>query len=146
VKDFTRGVDGFRWGAYTDFVLRLVKAVGKWLMVLSLCGAVGLHWAALQSIAWAGMLLNYSRGGSVTSAIEKTFDGRHPCPLCNAINKAQQEGGKKPELQLTAKIDMDLPRQAALLIPPLFDFSWPVFAPAGCGFSPEPSVPPPRAA
>ena len=113
-------------------------------MVLSLCAAVGLHWAALQSIAWAGMLLDYSRSGSVASAFEKTFDGQHPCPLCNAIHKAQQ-GRNKQEFQLSAKIDMDYPPQRALLIPPMRDFSWLAFAPAGSGFSPEPSVPPPRA-
>src|SRR5579862_7775337 len=48
------------------------KAVGKWLMVLSLCAALGLHWAALQSVAWVGMLVSYSRSGSVASAIANT--------------------------------------------------------------------------
>ena len=114
-------------------------------MVLSLCAAIGLHWAALQSIAWAGMLVNYARSGSIASAIEMTFDGKHPCPLCNAIAKARQ-GGKKPDLQLGSKIDMDHERQAELLIPPLFDFSWPVLDSSGSAFSPEPIVPPPRAA
>jgi len=121
------------------------KAAGKWLMVLSLCAAIGMHWAALQSIAWAGMLLNYSRSGSMASAIEKTFDGKHPCPLCNAIHKGE-EGGKRQEFQAGGKIDMDYRRQAELLIPPMHDFSWPALAPAGSEFSVEPSVPPPRAA
>jgi hypothetical protein len=123
----------------------MCKAAGKWLMVLSLCTAIGLHWAALQSIAWVGMLCSYARAGSITSAVEKTFDGKHPCPLCNAIAKAQQ-GGKKPEMQLGSKIDMDHARQAELLIPPVFDFSWPVLRANGTAFAPEPSVPPPRAA
>jgi hypothetical protein len=113
-------------------------------MVLSLCAAVGLHWAALQSIAWAGMLLNYSRSESVASAIVKTFDGRHPCPLCKAIGKGEQ-GGKKQDFQMGTKMDMDYRRQTALLIPPMQDFRWPAFAPEGSGFSQEPSVPPPRA-
>lgn len=121
------------------------KAVAKWLMVLSLCGALGLHWAALQSIAWVGMLITYSHSNSVATAVSETFDGNHPCPLCKAIHKAEQ-GGKKQEMQLGGKIDMDYPRQAALLTPPLHDFSWPTFAPARAGYSPEPSVPPPRAA
>ncbi len=132
-----------RWRNREGFVPKICRAVGKWLMVLSLCAAVGLHWAALQSIAWAGMLLNYSRSGSVASAIVKTFDGRHPCPLCEAIGKGEQ-GGKKQDIQGGGKIDMDYRRQAALLIPPMQDFSWPAFGPEGSGFSPEPSVPPPR--
>ena len=122
-----------------------LKAAGKWFMVLSLCAAVGLHWAALQSVAWVGMLINYSRAGSLTSAVEKTFDGTHPCPLCKAINKAAQGGGKQ-NVQLGGKIDMDNPARTALLIPPLHAFSWPAFAPERSGFSPEPIVPPPRAA
>ena len=114
-------------------------------MVLSLCAAVGLHWAALQTVAWAGMLISYSQSGSMASAFEKTFDGNHPCPLCNAISKGQQSG-KKQDIQLGSRIDMDYPCQAALLIPPLHDFSWPAFAPEGSACSPEPAVPPPRAA
>lgn len=114
-------------------------------MVLSLCAAIGLHWAALQSIAWVGMLFDYARSGSIVSAIEMTFDGKHPCPLCNAISKGQQSG-KKPEYQLGGKIDMDHALQEALLIPPVYDFSWPVSASGSQAFSPEPIVPPPRAA
>jgi len=124
----------------------MCKTVGKWLMVLSLCAALGLHWAALQSVAWVGMLINYSQSGSIGSAIEKTFDGRHPCPLCNAIRKGQEHGGKKQDYQFNRKIDMDCVRQAAALIPPVSDFSWMAFAASGVCFSKEPGVPPPRAA
>jgi hypothetical protein len=74
-----------------------------------------------------------------------TFDGNHPCPLCNAISKGQ-ETGKKPELQLGSKIDMDHAPREALLIPPLYDFSWPAFTSTGSAFSLEPIVPPPRLA
>jgi hypothetical protein len=123
----------------------MFKAAGKWLMVLSLCAAIGLHWAALQSIAWVGMLITYSHSNSVATAVSETFDGNHPCPLCKAIHRAEQSG-KKQDIQLGGKIDMDYPRQTALLIPPLHNFKWPAFAPARAGFSPEPTVPPPRLA
>lgn len=113
-------------------------------MVLSLCFALGLHWAALQSVAWVGMLVSYSRAGSVASAVEKTFDGRHPCPLCKAIGKGEQTG-KKQEFQQAGKLDMDCMRPPAAFVPPMRDFSWPAFAAEGLGSSPEPRVPPPRA-
>jgi len=121
-----------------------LKAAGKWVVVLGLCASIGLHWAALQSVAWVGMLISYSHSGSVGSAIEKTFDGRHPCPLCKAIGKAQQSG-KKQDFQAGGRMDMDYRRQPALLIPPVRDFAWPAFVADGSGFSPEPGVPPPRA-
>jgi hypothetical protein len=126
-------------------MLENCKAVGKWLTVLSLCAALGLHWAALQSVAWAGMLLSYSRSGSVAAAVEKTFDGDHPCPLCKAISKGEQSG-KKQEFQSSGKIDMDCIRQAEAFVPPSRDFAWGAFIAVGCGFSIEPGVPPPRAA
>jgi hypothetical protein len=93
------------------------------------------------------MLINYSHSGSVASAFEKTFDGRHPCPLCNAIRKGeQQQGGKKQDYQAGGKIDMDCMKPARSFIPPMRDFSWPAFLAGGSGFAPEPVVPPPRAA
>ena len=114
-------------------------------MVLSLCAALGLHWAALQSVAWVGMLVSYAQSGTVASAIEKTFDGKHPCPLCNAIRKGEQSG-KKQEFQVSAKIDMDYRRQPELLIPPMQNFKWPALLAEGAVFSPEPVIPPPKAA
>ena len=114
-------------------------------MILSLCTAMDLHWAALKTAAWAGMLISYSHSGSIATAVEKTFDGNHPCPLCNAIAKSRQTG-KKPDFQLGAKIDIDYPPTASLPIPPLFHFSWPAFAPEGSAFSPEPILRPPRVA
>jgi hypothetical protein len=126
-------------------MLSLVKTLGKWLMVVSLCAAVGLHWTALQSVAWAGMLLNYSRCGSITSAVEKTFDGAHPCPLCKAIAKGQQ-GGKKQEYRAAGKIDMDYHRAVALIAPPMRDHEWARMDQTYPGVALEPGVPPPRAA
>jgi hypothetical protein len=121
------------------------KAAGRWFTVLSLCAALGFHWAALQSVAWVGMLISYSHSGSVASAVEKTFDGRHPCPLCKAIGKARQSG-KKQDIQASSKMDMDYRRPGELLIPPMQDFKWAAFLAKGLSFSSEPGVPPPRAA
>jgi hypothetical protein len=138
------GVDSELDRAYMVAMSAMSKAVGKWFMVLSLCAAIGLHWAALQSVAWVGMLITYSHSASVATAVSETFDGDHPCPLCKAIHKAEQSG-RKQDIQLGGRIDMDYPRQIALLIPPTGNFSWPAFVPERAGFSPEPSVPPPRA-
>jgi len=114
-------------------------------MVLSLCAAIGLHWAALQSVAWVGMLISYSHSASMSSAIEKTFDGRHPCPLCKAIGKGQQSG-KKQEFQIGKKIDMDYQPATVLIAPPAGDHEWARMDQTGARFAPEPGVPPPRAA
>jgi len=114
-------------------------------MVVSLCAAIGLHWAALQSVAWVGMLFNYAHNGTVISAVEKTFDGRHPCPLCQAIEKGREQG-KKQEFPLGGKIDMDYRPQAVTVRPPVREFEWPRVAMQFAPVSGEPAVPPPRSA
>jgi hypothetical protein len=57
----------------------------KILIVLSLAGSIGLHWAFLQAVAWTGMIVSYSQNAPLTEAMAKTFDGKHPCKLCKQI-------------------------------------------------------------
>ena len=65
---------------------RLTKAV----MVLALAGSIGLHWELFQSVAWLRMVLNYSQDATLSEALAKTFDGKHPCSLCKEIAKGKQ--------------------------------------------------------
>lgn len=46
---------------------------------------LGLHWVALQSVAWTGMFLSRVQTASVADAWRTTFDGKHPCPLCLVV-------------------------------------------------------------
>ena len=48
-------------------------------------------WSLLQTIAWVRMVVVYSQQGSLTSALAKTFDGRHPCALCLQVRHGEQE-------------------------------------------------------
>jgi hypothetical protein len=61
-------------------------------MIIALVAMLGAHWAVLQSIAWTTMLANHLCQQSVAEAVIQTFDGQHPCPLCEAI-----AAGKKSE-------------------------------------------------
>jgi hypothetical protein len=56
------------------------------------------HWAMLQTAAWGRMIVQYSRSSSLRTALEQTFDGRHPCAMCKMIQKAKQSS-KQQELQ-----------------------------------------------
>ena len=51
--------------------------------------AVGAHWIVLQSVAWAGMVINYSQNAPLTVALQKTFDGAHPCKLCKVVEEGR---------------------------------------------------------
>ncbi len=62
----------------------------KLAIVAALACSVGLHWELLQSVAWVNMVVNYSSAAPLKEALEKTFDGKHPCSLCNEIAKARQ--------------------------------------------------------
>lgn len=80
---------------------------------------LGLHWTALQTFAWARMLLQYSRSVPLRTAVAMTFDGRHPCAICRAIRQGRQSEPKEP-LSVSregSKLECDLPSTPASLAP-----------------------------
>ena len=58
--------------------------------------------AVLQGVAWTTMIHDFSKAGSLTQAVEKTFDGRHLCPMCKKIAKAHAAEEKSP---VSVKVD-----------------------------------------
>ena len=86
----------------------------KIVAVAALVFSLGLHWALLQTVAWAGMVISYSRDASLKQAVSMTFDGEHPCPLCKAIKKGQAEEKKQDGQQSRpgSKADLGLVWQA----------------------------------
>ena len=70
--------------------MRAMFAAARWMMVIALMVSIGLHTVVIQSAAWAGMLVSYSmQKGSVVQAVSDTFDGEHPCPLCQLAKKTE---------------------------------------------------------
>lgn len=63
----------------------LLRIIAAGMLSLSL----GLHWAVLQSAAWAGMLVDRVQEMSVGEAIRTTFDGAHPCRLCQVVQEGR---------------------------------------------------------
>jgi hypothetical protein len=58
-------------------------------LLLAFFVANNLHLPILQVVAWSGMLVSYSRDNSLAEAIEMTFDGENPCPMCIKIKEAR---------------------------------------------------------
>ncbi len=75
----------------------MFRRFGHALIVFALFCAIGAHWAVLQSVAWTNMLAQNLRTGSLSEAVERTFDGQHPCALCKQIAKGKQ-AERKSEL------------------------------------------------
>jgi len=122
----------------------MFRAAGRFAMILALCCAIGLHWIALQSLAWTTMVIEYSKHAPLRAAITQTFDGAHPCSLCHAVNTGKSSE-KKSDLQSpTPKIDMICAVRTIRLIPVFAPFAYAL----GTFSSPEiahsPPVPPPR--
>jgi hypothetical protein len=67
---------------------------------------LGWHWALLQTVAWSGMLIRYSRVETFQSALSKTFDGKHPCALCKVVQQGRsEEQNQDPQTPQTSKLD-----------------------------------------
>jgi hypothetical protein len=75
---------------------------GHILLIVALLAATGAHWTVLQSVAWTTMLADNLRTASFTQALERTFDGKHPCLLCKQIT-AGKKSEKKAEFPLQFK-------------------------------------------
>jgi hypothetical protein len=120
----------------------LVK-VSRWAVVGMLSLTLGLHWTVLQSVAWAAMIVTYSRQGTLREAVARTFDGNHPCPLCKLVRAGKSTENKPSAAQPLTKIDLFADRS------PCFDFPPPGEPQFLCLFllpeRPEPpALPPPR--
>jgi len=70
-----------------------------------LAGSIGLHWTLLQAVAWAGMIVTYSQEAPLGEAVVKTFDGQHPCKLCEQIAKGQQSEKKSDSKSELKKLE-----------------------------------------
>ncbi|GDY22441.1 hypothetical protein LBMAG56_37880 [Verrucomicrobiota bacterium] len=103
-----------------------MKVIANILLALAILGATNGHWAVLQTVAWTRMLCDFSRTGSLETAITKTFDGQHPCKMCVQIKQGKESenatGHDLPLKQVALKIDFFLaPKDlllAALVLPP----------------------------
>ena len=122
----------------------MLRCAGRIATISALCFSIGLHWIALQSLAWTTMVIDYSKHAPLCQAIVQTFDGAHPCSLCRVVSKGKNSE-KKQDLQSSApKIDMICAPLANRIERPFVPFE---YAMRDC-FSLEqghsPPVPPPR--
>lgn len=113
-------------------------------VVFTLMLALGGHWACLQTIAWIGMTVQYSRGASLGAAVEKTLSGRHPCKLCRAVaagqNEERQQAAEKGETKLEFPAELEAGQLFPLLLQPLERIS----PPLPLARAQPPPIPPPR--
>jgi hypothetical protein len=122
----------------------VLRRAGKFLVVLTLVLSTGLHWAALQSVAWAGMLAGHLRSQSVAQAVSQTFDGKHLCPLCRAIAAAKNKQKAAESAALNLKFEYPPATVAVVLYPPHRFTVRPSTDLIACLRTDAPPAPPPR--
>ena len=122
------------------------KRAAKVAVILAVALSIGLHWALLQSVAWTGMFVGFAQQTSLREAFSKTFDGKHPCRLCNLVRDGQKsEKEKAPQLPLVKIESVPCADAFELLPPPPFSPP-PAFDMAVLPRAESPPCPPPRAA
>jgi hypothetical protein len=75
------------------------------VMALALFLVAGGHWAMLQGVAWATMVRDFSKTGSLTEAVGKTLDGKHPCAICKKIAKAKSSESSEEQAPASVKAE-----------------------------------------
>jgi hypothetical protein len=119
----------------------------QFLIAILLIVSVGGHWAFLQSVAWVSMVIDFSKNAPLSVAVEKTFDGKHPCNLCKIVKQGKEteqkqdaikEKGKSDSWLLTAAFTFESPQPCVERT----SYAQPFLRP----LSEAPPLPPPRAA
>ncbi|MBU6410835.1 MAG: hypothetical protein KGJ60_02410 [Verrucomicrobiota bacterium] len=123
----------------------MFKRFGNIFLAAALLVTTGTQWAALQSIAWMGMIVSYSEKAPLTVALKETFDGKHPCCLCKAIAAAKKSGKNNPSMLRVKKLEFPPAREGVVLVAPTQFESLPraddTFAES---LTQKPPTPPPR--
>src|SRR3954469_20770351 len=97
----------------------MLRQFSKWLVVGALVLATGGHWALLQSVAWVGMAIQFSHTDGVSIALQKTFDGKHPCKLCKVVEQGRKCSQEQDLQKLEVKMDFFCVEQGSFAVPSL---------------------------
>ena len=129
----------------------MFRKLGLVFAALALFSIAGGHWAVLQSVAWAAMLHDYTgRTGSIAVAVEQTFDGQHPCELCQQIQVAKAREHREAPAAPVKKDDAQVKALLAdAVLRPFVPMAEEVFFPPavsadGPSRTEQPPTPPPR--
>jgi hypothetical protein len=120
------------------------RCVARVATIIALCCAIGLHWIALQSVAWTTMIIDYSKRAPLREAVTQTFDGAHPCSLCHAVSTGKNSEKKSDLQSSTPKIDMICAPRAIRLLPPFRRFEYVSTDFSLSRIGQPPLIPPPR--
>lgn len=119
----------------------------KGLTLVAALHLMGGHWLALQLVAWVGMLGSYTSDGGFSVGVAQTFDGQHPCALCEVVSSGQEKERDQKPADLSAKVHAVLPGRSEAPAPQAYPVSYvlPQVGRVHCPIAP-PTPPPPQLA
>ena len=123
-----------------------MRRLAHWILVLALSVSIGLPSAFLQSAAWLGMIVNFAQQMPLAKAVAMTFDGKHPCKMCQAVERSNSSQKKQDAKQSSVKIELAEPEHDDFLFLRLASLRVVCLIHAGSNVSAEPPVPPPKLA
>jgi hypothetical protein len=129
----------------TAYPVPVIASIGRAATILALCLSLGFHWLALQSVAWTTMLVANARHAPLSEAVAKTFDGAHPCDLCQAVAAGKKSEKKSEVLPAVMKLDLICTLRPLTWLPPWVSYEYPRLNSAIPERFQSPPVPPPRA-
>ena len=90
------------------------------------------------------MVVSYSQADSLAVAIQKTFDGAHPCKLCKVVKAGRKAEQEKPAtLKVDKKSELFLVAQTLAVYPPILLREHSRFSPDGPTRNQPPLLRPP---
>lgn len=124
--------------------------LGKCLCIVAAIGVLDGHLMVAQSWAWITMMQERAPEQGMTEALDSTFSGDAPCPMCCAIQEKRQEKEEQvpiPESDPMVKYLPESRRVRIALFPPAGGFQSLVFDVMGMMPSRQdaPPSPPPQA-
>ena len=69
--------------------LRSMSGHGRSLLLGSIALCMGLNWAALQLVAWAGMTAQNFRSMDWATALDRAVAGQQSCVICRLIDERE---------------------------------------------------------
>ena len=132
----------------TTALQRPIKFFGLIFIAFAFFSLAGGPLALFQMVAWGKMIRNYSAQESVSTAFQKTFSGKYPCPLCQKITAEKKKEKQSQNLfeTITKKEKVILEKTVLLTQPSFKKVAYPEVADSHYhSFMTGPATPPPRA-
>ena len=78
---------------------------------------IGGHWMLLQSVAWVRMAVVFSEKAPLAQSLRMTFDGKHPCKLCKAVQEGRHSAKEERPGKSGTKLDLVCFRSLLVMVP-----------------------------